>query len=110
MEKLKILYSPIVSNFEQINYEFEGEKITATYIKIIPATEETEAREEILNDTFDFSSFSDGEAEIELIETTLPFVPFNKVEKENGVLKVELINFITDNASENERFTDWIEV
>lgn len=87
---MKVLFSPQL-NSEKIKYTFEGEKITAIY------------NEEI--DVFDFSGLPDGRAEN--IETTLPINPVVSAERKNGVLYVKLLNFIDENATEEERFPSW---
>ena len=99
---MKIKYSPQV-NEEQIRYEFDGDVITATICNF--------------TDTFDFSEFPDGELKKydeetgeELIKTNLPINPIISAKRENGVLSVVLLNWIGTDASEEERFPDWIEV
>lgn len=92
---MSIFYSPIVGE-QIINYSFENQIITATIGEI--------------TDTFDFSAFPDGEVYGIEIETTLPIQPINRVEKNNGVLFIELLNFIGEDATEFERFPEWIEL
>ena len=94
---MKILYSPQVNENNTIKYTFNNDKITV-----------------ILNgrtDTFDFT----GMPNVELnpqddIETELDINPFVRVWRENGVLHLELLNFIQPNASYEERFPEWFEV
>lgn len=92
---MRILLSPQVCE-EQITYSFEGEAIHATIGEI--------------TDTFDFSSFPDGEIHSNDITTTLPIVPISFARRENGVLSVELINFISEEATHEECFPEWMEV
>ena len=90
---MMIKYSPQLSDRE-IEYVFEGEKITAIFNGE--------------SDTFDFSQFADGHADN--IETTLPFNPIISAERVDGVLYVELLNFIGEDATEDEKFPKWQEV
>lgn len=90
---MMIKYSPQFSDRE-IEYVFEGEKITAIFNGE--------------SDTFDFSQFADGH--VDNIETTLPFNPIISAERVDGVLYVELLNFIGEDATENEKFPKWQEV
>lgn len=87
---MKIKYSPQRSE-ERIEYIFEGERIIATFNGD--------------SDTFDFSDFPDGYAEN--IETTLPVNPIVSAERIDGELHVELLNFIGEDATEEERFPTW---
>jgi len=92
---MKIYLSPQVNNGEKFNYNFNGEIITVNYKNI--------------NDTFDFTTFPEG-AEFMGIETTLVIDPIVNVKRENGVLFVTLLNFINSDATEEEKFPDWMEV
>ena len=94
---MKILFSPQV-NEEKIIYDFEGEKITATFRGV--------------TDVFDFSDMPNGIVENpqEDIETSLEINPFSFVERLNGELKIELLNYIGSNATYEERFPEWFEV
>lgn len=87
---MKILLSPQISK-HLIEYEFGNDVVTATI------NNESE--------TFDFSDFPDGKAEN--IETTLPINPIISAERIEGILHVELVNFIAEDATEEERFPDW---
>lgn len=90
---MRILLSPIFTE-DAISYSFETNKITA-----------------LINgesDTFDFSAMSDGV--LDEIVTTLPYSPIISAEKENGVLSVVLLNPIGEDATEEEKFPEWIEV
>jgi hypothetical protein len=91
---MKVLYSPQLNLKDKIIYSFQGETITAT----LNGT----------SDTFDFSALPDGRAYD--IRTSLPVNPICDAIRENGVLSVILLNYIDENADENERFPQWMEV
>jgi hypothetical protein len=94
---MKILLQPQVnSDGKKIIYTFEGEVITASL--------------DGASDEFDFTGFPDGEISGNDIETTLPLIVIVKAEKENGVLSVELLNFISEDAPYEERFPEWMDV
>ena len=88
---MKLLYSPQVNTGKKIVYSFGVDTIIAQY--------------EGKTDTFDFSAMPDGEAGE--IETTLSLNPILKAERKNGILSVELLNFIDENATELEKFPLW---
>jgi hypothetical protein len=90
---LKVLYSPVRSD-KFIGYSFAGEIITCDM---------EEGR-----DTFDFSGMPNGIAEN--ITTILPFNPILRAERKDGILSVELIKYIGPDATEQERFPEWMEV
>lgn len=90
---MKILLSP-QRNDKKIEYQFEGENITATIDNI--------------TDTFDFSTMPDGI--MDEVETTLDVNPIVSAKRVEGELYVELLNFIDDNATEEEKFPEWQEV
>ena len=98
---MKILFIPQVRGNEKIIYEFTDTTIKATHKGI--------------TDTFDFSDLPDGELQLyddetgeELIETELEN-PIRSARKEDGVLYVELMNYIGFYASYEERFPEWID-
>lgn len=99
---MRVLYSPQVNEQDTLNYEFVGDKITVTYNGEV--------------DIFDFTGMPNGcsissyDRNDVGIKSDLPIDPIIKAEKVNGVLQVELINFIGLDATEEERFPDWIEV
>jgi len=95
VEIMKIFLSPQVNNGEKINYNFNGEVVTVEHKGV--------------TDTFDFSTFPEG-AEFMGVETTLEVNPIINVKRENGVLFVTLLNFINSDATEEEKFPDWMEV
>lgn len=61
-------------------------------------------------DIFDFSGLPDGEIDSSLVDTILEFNPIISAKKENGVLSVVLLNFISEDATEEEKFPEWTEV
>ena len=94
---MRILMSPqVMLEDQRFDFVFSGESITATF------DGET--------DTFDFSGLPDGEVDFSKIETTLPINPILIARRVDGVLSVELLNFISEDASDAERFPEWIEV
>ena len=103
---MKIKYSPQKSNSKQMEYEFNGEKITATLTQ----------NGQGYTDTFDFSGLPEGK--LEEVETELPVNPILSAERKDGVLWVKLLKY-HGNARElfkqyspsNYGFsTDWQEV
>lgn len=85
--------SPIRSDRE-ISYTYNGERITATI--------------DNQSDTFNFSEVPNGK--LDEVESTLPINPIISAERVEGTLYVELINFISGDATEEERFPEWQEV
>lgn len=90
---MKILYKPQRSD-ENIEYQFNGDVITATYKGV--------------TDTFDFSYLPDGKAEN--IDTLLEINPILSAERIDGKLKIVLLNFIGPEATDEEKFPKWMEV
>ena len=88
---MNIFLSPQVSD-KRIEYTFDGEIITATMGEQF--------------DTFDLTVFPE-DGEFDGIETTLPIVPILSVTRKDGELSVILLNPITSNATESERFPEW---
>jgi hypothetical protein len=68
----------------RFNYTFNAATITATYT----------AGGQPITDTFDFSTMPDGEAQVELIETTLPENPIRSAKRVDGELYVELLRYV----------------
>lgn len=97
---MKIFLSPIVGE-EKITYTFEGETITAEYQGVV--------------DEFDFEGLPDGVMKTyddlgnEVVKTDLPLNPILSAEKKEGILEVVLLNFIDTDATEEERFPEWID-
>lgn len=98
---MKIFLQPQVDE-NRINYNFKKETVEITIENI---TEE-----------FDFSDLPDGklvlrdeETDKIKIETSLKPFPIISAEKKDGVLYIELLNWISEDASESERFPEWID-
>lgn len=87
---MMVFFSPCRSD-EKIEYQFNGEKIIATFDG---QTEE-----------FDFSDMPDGV--LESVESDLPVNPIIEAKRENGELSVVLLNFIKEDATDEERFPKW---
>ena len=93
---IKVYCSPQVSE-RQIEYFFNGEAATAKIGDV--------------EDTFDFSGLPDGELNMEeLIETTLPVCPIISAKRVDGVLHLELLNWIDSDAPYESRFPAWVEL
>ena len=94
---MRILMSPqVMLEDKKFDFTFSGDTITATF--------------DGATDTFDFSGLPDGEVDFSKIETILPYNPILIARRVDGALSVELLNFISEDASEFERFPEWIEV
>ena len=94
---MRIYKSPQVRADEnRFEFEFYGEVVVATFDGV--------------SDTFDFTGFPDGEVGYSMIETVLEYNPILKATKVDGILSVELLNFISEDATEEEKFPEWIEV
>ena len=81
---------------KRFEFEFSVEVIVATFDGV--------------TDTFDFTGLPDGEVDYSMIETILEYNPILKATKVDGILSVELLNFISEDATEEEKFPEWIEV
>ena len=93
---IKVYFSPQRAD-NQIEYSFCGEIVTA---RIGEA-----------ENTFDFSALPDGELNIEeSIETTLPVCPVISAKRINGILHLELLNWIGPDAPHESRFPEWVEL
>lgn len=94
---MKILLSPQV-NENKFEYKFGNDVVTARF------NDKT--------DTFDFSEMPNGiiEEPWNDIETDLDINPILSVERVDGELRIELLNFIGADATEKERFPEWFEV
>ena len=55
-----------------------------------------------------FTNMPDGLAQE--ITTILPTNPIIRAERKDGILSVELVKYIDEDADETERFPDWMEV
>lgn len=87
---MKLLYRPQIDT-ENLTYKFYEDKIEATF------------KGEI--DIFDFTDMPNGVA-ID-IETILEFNPILVAERIEGVLHIELINLISEDATQIEKYPVW---
>lgn len=95
---IKVYFSPQRAD-NQIEYSFCGETVTA---RIGEA-----------ENTFDFSALPDGELnkeDDESIETTLPVCPVISAKRINGILHLELLNWLGPDAPYESRFPEWVEL
>lgn len=91
---MRIMKSPQRAD-EKINYSIENEVITVAF------------QEQV--EVYDFSTMPNGIAE-EIKSEVFSFNPILSAKREDGVLSVELLNFIGADATEAERFPEWEEV
>ena len=91
---MKILYSPQLSN-KKITYSFNSEVVTVDIDGVV--------------EEFDFSTMPNGRAE-KITPEVLSINPIVEAERMDGVLNLVLINFITEDASQEELFPEWQEV
>lgn len=92
---MRILYSP------QVRYDSDKYKITISGEAItIQYHDKTE--------TFDFTGMPNGIGEVE--SEVFDFEPITSVKRVDGVLWVEILNFIGTDATHEERFPEWLEV
>lgn len=95
---MMIYKSPQLNEEIKYTYFFEGECVSVLF-----------GKSEF--DNFDFSDFkSDGEVNVETIETNLPINPILSAKRIDGNLYVEVINFIDGDATEQDKFPKWEEV
>lgn len=87
---MKVLYSPCRSD-KKIKYDINGEIIKVTFQGV--------------TDTFDFTDTPDGK--LDSVKTNLKINPIISAERVNGELKIVLLNFIGQDATDEERFPDW---
>lgn len=90
---MKVLFSPQRSN-QKIQYKFENDKVIATINNV--------------TDVFDFTNLKDEM--VRNLDTKLSFSPVISAIRKNDDIHVELINFIGENAIEEEKFPKWVEV
>ena len=94
---MRIYKSPqIGADEKRFEFEFSGEMIIATF--------------DGMSDTFDFTGLPDGEVDYSMIETILEYNPILKATKVDGILSVKLLNFISEDATEEEKFPEWEEI
>ena len=91
---MKIFFSPQF-NKDKIEYTFGKDVVTATMNGV--------------KEKFDFSGMPDGVAD-SIESEVFGFNPVLSARKENDILHLELINFIGEDATEEERFPEWFEV
>lgn len=93
---MRILKSPQIRfDDKRFIFEFNGESITITLGGI--------------SDEFDFSAFPDGVMDSSMVETILEYNPIISAERIDGLLSVKIMNFISEDSIESERFPDWEE-
>lgn len=93
---MRIYKSPQVRmDDKRIDYSAKGDKLTVTI--------------EGVSDTFDFTNVV-GVLNMVSVRTTLSFNPIQKVERKNGTVEVTAINYIGQNATDEERFPHFQEV
>lgn len=97
---MKVFYSPQYHPEGSLEYTFEGDKITATLDGV--------------SDVFDFTGMTDGQVQSygsnPTLISDLPINPVLDAIKSNGVLSVRLVKFIGDDATDADKFPDWIDV
>ena len=121
VEVMKILFSPHLTD-DCLLYEFINDIIHVEYVEreMQRESELDEGEWVVINrisDTFDFTGLPDGELIMEdletgeeLVTTDLPFNPIIRAFKEDGVLHVELMNFLDlHETDESKLFTDWVD-
>lgn len=99
---IKVKFSPQVST-TSIEYSFKGEQLLVR----IGDTE----------DTFDFSVLPDGELDRRCdedeeiaIKTILPCNPIVSAKRVDGILHLELLNWVGKDAPYGSRFPDWVDL
>ena len=93
---MRIYKSPQVRmDDKRIDYSAKGDKLIVTI--------------EGVSDTFDFTNVV-GVLNMVSVRTTLNFNPIQKVERKNGNIEVTTINYIGQNATDEERFPHFQEV
>lgn len=92
---MMVLYSPQLNEIDNLTYQFDGDKITATFNG--------------QTDVFDFTSVPQGQ--VSSITSTLPINPVLSAQRDsNNVLHVKLLNFIGANASQTDMFPKEVSV
>ena len=95
---IKVYFSPQRAD-NQIEYSFCGEVAIARIGEV--------------ENTFDFTDLPDGELnkeDDESIETTLPVCPVISAKRVDGILHLELLNWIGKDAPYESRFPEWCEL
>lgn len=91
---VRVLYNPKRGD-DEILYTFEGEVVIAEYKGV--------------TDTFDFSELKDGDLVVD-IKTTLETNPITRVARKDGIIHLFLVHFHGKDATEEERYPEWMEV
>ncbi|WP_128894631.1 hypothetical protein [Longirhabdus pacifica] len=103
---MNILYSP-QRHDHILSYTFDGEKVIVTHkVPLEQTPEEITYQEQ--SDVFDFTGIEDGV--LEEVETSLPVNPIRHAERKDGTLSLTLLHYIGANATEEEKFPQWMEV
>lgn len=99
---MKVYLGPQMNDEEKIIYSFEGDVVTVTLGDI--------------TDTFDFTGVPDGSLELsdpitgeDLIKTNLPIQPIISARKSEGVLYLELLNWIPSDSPPELLHPEWID-
>lgn len=95
---MKIYLTPqFTFDNEYIKYMFENDKITISYKNVV--------------DVFDFTNMPDDvESKITtVLEEILTVNPILSAKRKKGILYVELLNLIPENATYEEKFPKWID-
>lgn len=99
---MKLLLRPIlpINNKSKFLYDITGDVLTCT-------------DENGASDTFDFTDFPEGKLDMSSVEdppitSVFPICPILEVRREEGVLHLELINYLGAAPSKEDMFPDWI--
>lgn len=93
---MRVIKSPQIRlDDTRFTFACSGEVVTATLDGV--------------SDVFDFSGFPDGHMDSSMVETILTQNPIISAERVDGLLSVEVINFIGEDASDEEKFPEWEE-
>lgn len=74
-------------------FSISGESITATFDGV--------------TDIFDFTDMPDGAVDSSMIDTVLEYSPIIRAERIDGLLSIELLNFVSIDADSATMFPDW---
>ena len=91
---MKVFFSPQFSE-RVLKYEFNNDVVTVTLNGV--------------TEVFDFTGMPNGVAD-SIESEAFNFNPVISAKKENNILYLKLINFIGVDATEEERFPEWVEV
>lgn len=98
MIKVKPIPQIPVNLVDRIEYNFEGEKITATLGDI--------------SEVYDFTGLPEGRLEFspEEVETSFPAYPLISAEKDSKGLNIELLHYVGADATEESTTYEWMTV